>query len=40
MDLMYATHVRTPSEHHYDRVNHYLKSFNSSWGTEDVVYPM
>ena len=40
MDLMYATHVRTPSDRHYDKVNHYLKSYNHAWGTENVAYPM
>ena len=40
MDLMYATHVRTPSEYHYDRINHYLKSPNRAWGIGNVGHPM
>ena len=40
MGLMYATHVRTPSDRHYGKVNHYLKTYSHSWGIEDVEFPM
>ena len=40
MDLMYATHVRTPSDRHHDRVNHYLKHVDKSWENWDLDRPM
>ena len=40
MDLMYATHVRTPSDRHYDRVNHYLKNVDRAWDNWELDYPM
>ena len=40
MDLMYATHVRTPSDRHHDRVNHYLKHVDKSWDNWDLDRPM
>ena len=40
MDLMCATHVRTPSDRHYGRVNHYPKNVDSAWDNWELDYPM